>query len=179
MNEALNGDEGDDVRQIVLNYIKIRQSCQNFRSVYRILGKQDLLSDNTKLLDNTQIPQIGKDLEERNKFLTIQSLKKQGDQYKNFNQEIIRLLDPRNADEADPSDKEASQFKKLNKKIESHLYFDQKYNVDFQINQRFGQMGNELIRKEYLRLKNQTINRKRDEKTKDKQKLKKLFVKYI
>ena len=31
-------------------------------------------------------PQIGRDLEERNKFLTLERLKKQGDSYKQFNE---------------------------------------------------------------------------------------------
>ena len=66
-NEALNGFEGPDVRQVVLNYQKMRSECLNFRNVYRLLGKQHLLADNTKLLDASTIPQIGKDLEERNK----------------------------------------------------------------------------------------------------------------
>ena len=39
--------------------------------LYKLLGKEDLLQDTIKLFDNNQIPQIGKDLEERNKQLTL------------------------------------------------------------------------------------------------------------
>ena len=38
-NEALNGFEGSDVKQLVTNFQKIRQECLNFRNVYRLLGK--------------------------------------------------------------------------------------------------------------------------------------------
>lgn len=69
-NEA--GNEGEDVMQLVMNYKAVRSDCLNFRNVYRLLGKQQLLADNTKLLDATQIPQIGKDLEERNKQTTLE-----------------------------------------------------------------------------------------------------------
>jgi hypothetical protein len=38
-NEAMNGFEGNDVKQLVTNFQKIRQECLNFRNVYRLLGK--------------------------------------------------------------------------------------------------------------------------------------------
>ena len=91
-NEALSGVEGSDVQQLVLNYQKIRTECLNFRNVYRLLGKQYLLADNTRLLDPNYIPQIGRDLEERNRQLTLAQLKTQGEEYRDFNQKIIPIL---------------------------------------------------------------------------------------
>ncbi len=45
------------------------------------------------MLDATQIPQIGKDLEDRNKRLTLNQLKKQGELYREFNNRIVGVLD--------------------------------------------------------------------------------------
>jgi hypothetical protein len=73
--------------------------------VYRLLGKQSLLADNTVLLDASKIPQIGKDLEERNKQVTLASLKKQGESYRDFNSKIVELLD-----ESDESTRDSIKF---------------------------------------------------------------------
>ena len=57
----------------------MRQECLNFKHVYKLLGKDHMLADKTKLLDVNHIPQIGRDLEERSKQITLNQLKKQGD----------------------------------------------------------------------------------------------------
>eukprot|EP00347_Sterkiella_histriomuscorum_P024458 403331048 len=214
INEALNGDEGEEVKQMVLDYMKMRQYCLNFKNVYKLLGKQHLLADNTKLLDNTQIPQIGKDLEERNKRVTIENLKKQGESYKDFNQHILKLLDPSKYQEqlifqqqqqvilaqqqehqnveipqklpqiinlnAGPHDRDSKQFKKQQQKIDSHVYFDQKYNIDFQINQRYGQEAGNIIKREIQSKRKEVVSKRRDCKYQEKkQQNKSLFLKYI
>lgn len=128
INEALNGDEGDDVKQLVINYMKMRNQCLNFRNLYKLLGKEDMLADSTKLLDTNLIPQIGRDLEERNKELTLESLKKQGQAYKDFNQHILNLFEGNQNDkvntELTADTDEVQAFKKLNKQIDSYVYFD-------------------------------------------------------
>ena len=78
-NEALYGFEGQDVKQLVLNFQQMRQECLNFKHVYKLIGKEHMLADKTKLLDVNHIPQIGRDLEERSKQITLNQLKKQGD----------------------------------------------------------------------------------------------------
>ena len=121
----------------------------NFRNVYRLLGKQHLLADNSKLLDVNQVPQIAKDLEERNKQVTIEALKKQGESYKEFNRKIIKVLDEEAVVEqpADDDDEEAiARFNERQRKIESGVHFDDKYNIDEIIRKGYGGARNALVR---------------------------------
>ena len=125
-NDAVNGFEGGDVRRLVQNYQQMRSECLSFRHVYKLLGKQQLLADNTKLLDATQIPQIARDLEERNKQLTLQQLKKQGQSYQQFNAHVLRVIEDTSTNEDSGGDNVRSQFEC----IESGEHFENKYNMD-------------------------------------------------
>jgi hypothetical protein len=145
-NEALNGFEGEAVKNLVMNYQQIRDECMSFRTVYRLLGKQSLLADNTKLLDPLQIPQIGRDLEERNRQLTIAGLRKQGAAYKDFNARILTLLD--NGRDSPPTADEGTFTGKM-RRIETGVHFEQKYNLDEAISQRFAHIAKEVIKQKY------------------------------
>jgi hypothetical protein len=72
VNEVLNGDIGAEVQKLTLNYIGIRNQCLNFKNLYRKLGKEELLANP---LDWPNLPSIGRDLEERNRELTLEKLK--------------------------------------------------------------------------------------------------------
>ena len=55
-NDAINGFEGPEIKQLVLNYQQMRSDLMNFRTVYRLLGKEHMLADKMKLLDANHIP---------------------------------------------------------------------------------------------------------------------------
>jgi len=129
------------VLNLVLNFQQLRSDCLNFRTVYKLLGKQSLLADNTVLLDATKIPQIGKDLEERNKQVTLAALKKQGESYRDFNAKIVELLE-----ESDESTGESVRFTQRVKRIERGTHYEERYNLDQIISKRYGHIAREALK---------------------------------
>ncbi len=84
-----------------------------------------MLADTTKLLDATQIPQIARDLEERNKQITLEQLKKQGQAYQQFNEQVLKVIE-----EAATTENSAEEGQRIFQQIESGEHFEKKYNLD-------------------------------------------------
>lgn len=108
----------------------------------RMLGKQD---PGYRFSEWNQYAQIGRDLEERNKEMTLKKLKEQGRSYKEFNDQILKLLE-KDKKIIDEEDDQAVVFKKQIKNILSCEYYDEKYNIDYQVNKKFSQEVRDMKR---------------------------------
>ena len=73
-------------------------------------------------------------MEERTKQVTLSNLKRQGEQYLDFNSRVVGVLD-----EAD--DAEAEAFRATQKKIETGVHFEERYNLDEMIGRKFGEVA--------------------------------------
>ena len=73
------------IKRSVLDYIGKRKECLNLAQVTKMLS-----------LDKAEMDQqsIARDLELRAKNRTIAKLKRQGEQYRNFNKEIHYMMEP-------------------------------------------------------------------------------------
>ena len=102
LNQALNTPRKEDPElKIALNeYIRCRNECLDFNKVAACLhlDKADYKDEGQLLMNNFRVPSnnnpVGKDLEARAKSKTLQNLKKQGQQYKSFNENVLYLIDP-------------------------------------------------------------------------------------
>lgn len=120
------------------------------------------------------MPQIGRDLAERNKQVTLEKLKESGESYKQFNKNLMVLLGEE-ADDNCEQDGEARHFKRQLEQIESAEYFDKKYNLDYQILKKFKQETREALGEQAANLREEASERrrKREEKAQEKDLLKK------
>lgn len=92
-------------------------------------------------MDASQIPQIGRDLEERNKQLTLQQLKRQGEAYHEFNQQILSVVDEAASSTEESSERLRDEFRN----IETGAHFENKFNIDGIIAQRFGHIVRDVM----------------------------------